>query len=331
MKTVFKRTGITFGAVALAWMLVLGASETRAQPYPAKPVRILVPLSAGGLVDILARNIAPELTRVWGQQVVVENRPGANTIIAAELVAKSPADGYTLLMTNPTTVSMNQFLYKKLPYDPERDFTLVYNVGYAPTVIAFGPTAAANTLEDMVALAKSKPNELTYGSFGVGSTAHIDIELFSSHAGIRLNHIPYKGVAGVLPALASGEIYMGFVGIRPALPLIQQGRIRVIAINAQRRSPLLPNVPTIAEAGYPGLNLGGWFGLLAPSATPRPIIDKIAGDLAQIFAREDVREKVVAGSGLEPLLQNPEQFAAFVRDERVRYSKLIKSLNLSLD
>lgn len=325
-----KRLKFAVAAFAAAIGL-LGAGELSAQAYPSKPVRILVPLTAGGLVDILARAMAQELTRFWGQQVVVENRPGANTIVASEVLAKAAPDGYTMMLANPAAISINQFLFKKLSYDPERDFAPVFNVAYAPTIIVVTPSFPANTLREFVALAKAKPGELAYGSFGIGSAAHIDIESFSAVAGVKMNHVPYKGVADVLPAVASGQIQIGFSGIPPATGLVKQGRLKPLAINAPNRSPILPDVPTLAEAGFPGLKLGGWFGLIVPAATPRPTIEKIAADLGEIFRQPDVLRRITTGVGLEPLLQGPDQFAEFVREERVRYSRLVKTLNLSLD
>lgn len=319
-------------ACAAAAVLAMAAQGTaQAQAFPVKPVRIVVPLTAGGLVDILARGIAQELTRLWGQQVIVENRPGANTVVAAEAVAKSPADGYTMLLSNPAAISINQLLFRKLPYDPERDFALVYNVAYAPTMIVVTPSLPVNSLLELVALAKSKPGEITYGSFGIGSATHIDTEVFSNRAGMKMNHIPYKGVADVLPAVAAGQINMGFVGIAPSIPLLRQGRIKALAINAPGRSAVVPDVPTLGEAGFPGLNLGGWFGIVVPAATPRPVIERIAASFAQIFSQNEFRERMITGVGLEPLLQGPEQFTEFVREERTRYARLLKELKLSLD
>ena len=318
-------------AAVLAAASLVASTNLFAQAWPTKPVRFVVPLTAGGLTDILARNIGQEITKVWGQPVVVENRPGANTIVAAEIVAKSAPDGHTLLLTNPAAVSINPYAYKKLPYDPERDFTMVFNVAAAPTLIVINPDVPAKTVQEFIALAKARPGEYTYGSFGIGSASHVDAELISQRWGIRMTHVPYKGVADVLPAVASGQITMGFPGIPPARALIQQNRIRVLALNAPKRSPLLPDVPTLAEAGFPNLVVGGWFGFVAPSATPRPVIDKIAGDMARLFSNAELRENIINGVGLEPLLQNPEQFTEFVREERQRYSVLIKSLNLQLD
>jgi tripartite-type tricarboxylate transporter receptor subunit TctC len=315
----------------LAASALLYAAESSAQTFPSRPVRIIVPVTAGGLSDLLARQVAQEFTQLWGQQVFVENRPGANTILAAEAAAKAAPDGYTLMLTTPPAVSINQFLFRKLPYDPERDLAPVFNIAYAPPVFIVGAGVPVSTLQEFVALAKSKPGELAYGSFGVGSVAQIDIEVLSARAGMRMNHIPYKGIADVLPALVSGLIQFGYAGIPPVLALIRQGRIKALAVGAPRRIALLPDVPTLDEAGFPGLDLRGWFGIVAPAATPRSIIDKIAADLAQISARPEFRSKSITGVGLEPMPQLPDQFAEFLKEERARNALVIRTLNLVLD
>ncbi len=323
-----KRIAIAACLAAAALLYVDGSS---AQTFPSRPARIIVPVTAGGLSDLLARQIAQELAKLWGQQVIVENRPGANTILAAEATAKAAPDGYTLMLTTPPAVSINQFLFRKLPYDPERDLAPVYNIAYAPPVFIVGAGVPVTTLQEFVALAKSKPGELAYGSFGMGSVAQIDIEILSARAGMRMNHIPYKGIADVLPALVSGLIQFGYAGIPPVLALIRQGRIKALAVGAPRRIALLPDVPTMDEAGFPGLDLRGWFGIVAPAATPRSIIDKIATDLAQICGRPEFRDKSITGVGLEPMPQSPGQFAEFLKAERARNAQIIRSLNLALD
>ena len=315
--------------VAAAALLYVAVSS--AQTFPSRPVRIIVPVTAGGLSDLLARQTAQELAKLWGQQVIVENRPGSNTILAAETTAKAAPDGHTLMLTTPPAVSINQFLFRKLPYDPERDLAPVFNIAYAPPVFIVGAGVPVTTLQEFVALAKSKPGELAYGSFGIGSVAQIDIEVLSARAGMRMNHIPYKGIADVLPALVSGLIQFGYAGIPPVLGLIRQGRIKALAVGAPRRVALLPGVPTLDEAGFPGLDLRGWFGIVAPAATPRSIIDKIASDLAQITGRPEFRDKSITGVGLEPMLQSPDQFAEFLKQERARNAQVIRTLNLTLD
>lgn len=324
-----KILGLALVAIAAASFLRPG--DLSAQPFPSQPVRIIVPQTAGGLVDILARAIAQEIGKLWAQPVIVENRAGANTIIGAEAAAKSPPDGHTLLLANPASISINQFMYRKLPYDPERDFAPIFHIAYSAFLVVVNPSLPANTLQEFVALAKRKPGEIAYGSFGVGSASHIETESLSARTGIKMTHVPYKGVADVLPALARGDVQMALAGIPPSLPLLRQGRIRALAVTAYGRDPALPDVPTAGESGFPGLILGGWFGVVAPAATPRAVIDKIAADLAQIFSNQEFRQRTITRVGLEPLLNGPQPFAEFIREERARYSQLIKNLNLKLD
>jgi len=314
-----------------AGLSLFAAGDVHAQSFPSQPVRIIVPQSAGGLVDILARGYATELAKLWGQQVIVENRAGANTIIGTEAAARAAPDGYTLLLANPAAISINPFLYKTLPYDPERDFALLYNIAYSAFIIIVNPSLPANSLREFVELAGRKSSGTAYGSFGLGSASHIETESLSARTGITMTHIPYKGIADVLPALVRGDVQMALAGIPPSLPLLKAGRIRAIAIMANSRDPALPDLPTAGESGFPGMTLGGWFGFVAPAATPRPILDKISSDLAQISNRPDFKERTITRVGLEPLLQPPEQFTEFVREERARYSLLIKNLNLRLD
>ena len=302
-----------------------------AQTFPARPVKIIVPFTAGGLADALARGIAQELGREWPQPVVVENRPGANTIIAAEATAKSPADGYTLLMANDPTLSSNQYLYSRLPYDPVKDFTPVINVAETPEMLVAGPAFPGRTLADVIAAAKAKPGEISYGTYGAGSKAHIDSEAFARQAGISLLHVPYKGVADVVPALLGSQIQIAIAGVPPVLQLVQSGQLRALAIAAPKRAALLPDVPTFTEAGLKDFNASAWFGLVAPAGTPRAVVDKIAADVSKIIVRPEFQKKYISGVGLELLNQGPDQFAAFLQKDRQAYAAHIKSINVKLD
>jgi len=328
----FAAAGFRLAPGMLAAGVALGtAGPARAESFPSKPVRIIVPQSAGGVVDVLARSIAQELTKLWGQTVIVDNRPGANTIIGSDLAAKAPADGYTLLLANSASVAINQFLYKKLPYDPDRDFTPIFGLASSAYIVVTSTSLPVNTLHDFIELAKKKPGEITYGSFGLGSSSHIETEVLMASTGIRMTHAPYKGIAEVLPALVRGEIQMALSGIPPAIPLIQGKRIKVLASTTAKRDPALPDVPTAAEAGYPGLMLAGWFGVVAPAGTPTPIVNKIAADLAKIYERKDMREGTLTRVGLEPLLQSPAEFQKFIKEEEQRYSSVIQKLDVHLD
>ncbi len=302
-----------------------------AQSYPAKPVRIIVPFAAGGLTDVLTRGTAQELTKLWGQQVIVENRPGANTIIGAELTAKSPPDGYTLLMANDPTVSSNQYLYSKLPYDPVRDLAPVVNLVAVYSMLVAGSSFPANTLQEFIAVAKQKPGDLTYGTSGLGSKLHIDTEAMSTVAGIKMTHVPYKGVAEILPAIIAGHISVAVTGIQPSLTHLRSGRLKAFAVASPRRSPALPDLPTFAEAGLPGFESRSWFGVVAPAATPRPVIERIANGVRQVFSSKEFLGKYVTGVGMEPLVLMPDEFAEFLKADRARYAIQIKNMNVRLD
>ncbi len=315
--------------VALAGALFAGYAG--AQSFPSKPVKIIVPFTAGGLADALARGIAQELSREWPQPVVVENRPGANTIIAAEATAKSPADGYTLLMANDPTLSSNQYLYPKLPYDPVKDLIPVINVAETLQLLVAGPAFSGKTLAEVIAAATAKPGEVSYGTYGAGSKAHIDTEAFARQAGIKLLHVPYKGVADVVPALLGSQIQIAIAGVPPVLQLVQSGQLRAIAIASPKRSAVLPNVPTFTEAGLKDFNASAWFGLVAPAGTPRAIVDKIAADVSKIIVRPEFQKKYVSGVGLELLNQGPDQFSEFLQKDRAAYAVHIKNINVKLD
>ncbi|MES2412365.1 MAG: tripartite tricarboxylate transporter substrate binding protein [Pseudomonadota bacterium] len=309
----------------------LMGSAAFAQNFPDKPVRIIVPFTAGGLADVLARGLANELSKTWPQPVVVDNRPGANTIIAAELTARSPADGYTLLLANDPTVSSNQYLYSKLPYDPVKDFTPVINIAATQEVLVVSEAFKGRTVADLIAQAKAKPGQITYGSYGPGSKAHLDAEDFSRITGVKLNHIPYKGVADVMGALTSGQIDMAFSGMPPAITMVKGGKVRALAIAAPQRSRLLADVPTTAEAGVPNFESSAWFGLIAPAGTPKAVVDKVAADVARVISRADFQEKFITGVGLVLLNQGPQPFADFLVKDRAAYATSVKNVNVKLD
>ncbi|MDB5849231.1 MAG: hypothetical protein JWP29_2983 [Rhodoferax sp.] len=314
-------------ALAAPW----AQAQTAAPAWPTHPVKIIVPFTAGGLADALARGIAQELTREWPQPVLVENRPGANTIIAAEFTARAPADGYTLLMANDPTLSSNQYLYSKLPYDPVKDFVPVINVAETQQLLVAGPAFSGGSLADVIAAAKAKPGEVSYGTFGAGSKAHIDSEAFARQAGIKLLHVPYKGVADVVPALLGSQIQIAVTGVPPVLQLVNSGQLRALALAAPQRSPLMPNVPTFTEAGLADFNASAWFGLVAPAATPRAVVDKVAADVARIIAKPEFQKKYVTGVGLALLNQGPDAFAAFLQKDRAAYALHVKNINVKLD
>lgn len=312
-------------------VMLAAAGPVLAQAYPSKVVKIIVPFPAGGLTDVLARGIGQELTKTWGQQVVVENRPGANTIIAAEVTAKSAPDGHTILMANDVTTSSNQYLYSKLPYDPVKDFATVINIAETVEILVSNPAFQAKTLQELITLAKTKPGIITYGSYGLGSKAHLDMEAVASATGMKLNHVPYKGVADVVPALLGSQIDIGLVGIPSVLPGIRSGKLRAIAYAGKARSPLFPDVPTFAESGLNNIEARAWFGFVVPAATPRAVIDKIAADVSRIVTQPEFSEKFITGVGLNVLNQGPDQFAEFLKTDRADYAVRVKNVNVKLD
>jgi tripartite-type tricarboxylate transporter receptor subunit TctC len=313
-----------------AALILTIATTVGAQTFPSKPVKLIVPYPAGGLTDVLARGLAAEIVKVWGQTLIVENRPGASQMIGAEALAKSPPDGYTLAMLDKTPLAINPYLFSKIPYDPVKDFAPVINVVQTSQVLVAHPALPASNIAQLVELAKSNPGGINYGTFGAGSITHLDSEAFAAAAGIKLTHIPYKGIAEVLPAVASGQIQIALSGIPPMLPLARQGRIKVLGAMTAQRVPLFPDVPTFAEQGYP-LVSSSWFALFAPAGTPRPIIDKIAADVGRILSQRDFDERFVTGVGLEMLNQGPDQLAATVAADRVKYQAYVKAVNVKLD
>jgi tripartite-type tricarboxylate transporter receptor subunit TctC len=327
MKTIRSMLTTLLAASALC----TGAAHVQAQSFPDKPVRIIVPFTAGGLADVLVRGLGNELTKTWGQPVVVDNRPGANTIIAADATAKSAPDGYTLLMANDPTLSSNQYLYNRLPYDPVKDFVPVVNVAGTLEVLVVSEAFKGKSVADLVAEAKASPGNVTYGSYGPGSKAHLDAEEFARITGVKLNHIPYKGVADVMVAAAGNQIMMAFTGVPPALPMIKGGKLRALAIAAPARSKSLPDVPTFAEVGYPGFESKAWFGLVAPAGTPKAVVDKIAADVQKIIERPDFQDRFITGVGLELINQGPQQYADFLVKDRAEYAKQARTVNVKLD
>ena len=310
------------GATALA-----GAAlplTALAQAFPNKPVRMVIGLPPGGGSDPMARVLSQRLSVMWGQPVVVDNRPGANTIIATEIVARAPADGHTLLFGFDHSFTLNPHLYSKLPYDPIKDFAPVtLLVNFAIPLVAH-PSLAANSLAELVALAKAEPGKISYGSIGIGSHMHIITELLNNRAGINLVHVPYKGIAAMTTALLTGEIQLTWFGVFTTRPLAAAKRLKVLAYSGAKRTPFMPDVPTVAELGYPGVDLSVWYGILAPGPTPRPVVDRIHADIAKVMADPEYREKEMTARAYEPSGLGPDEFAAFIRRELAARAEIVK-------
>jgi tripartite-type tricarboxylate transporter receptor subunit TctC len=317
-----KRFYGNFAAVRLtllALLLALGAAQ--AQTYPTKPVRVIVAFTPGGVTDIIARTFASRLTELWGQPVVVENRPGASGSLAAQVVSRAPGDGHTLLV-HSSGYSINIALQPALPYDP-RDLVDVAPLASQAQVLVVNPASSIRSVADLVAAAKAKPGELTYGSAGVGSGTHFNAEKFRIAAGIDVLHIPYKGGADAINETMAGRLAFTFNTITLALPYIRDGRLRVLGVTSTQRSSLLPEVPTIAESGVPGFEFTFWNGLWAPATTPPAVVEKIGRDLAQIVATPDMRERLTR-LGAEPMAMTPKEFSRFVEAEVEAAQRIVR-------
>ena len=298
-----------------------------AQSWPAKSVKIVVPFAAGGATDVVARLLAQKLSESWGQAVVVENKAGAGGNIGADVVAKSPADGYTLLMASGSIVTANPHMYKALTYDPARDLVAVTNVATGPQVIVVHPSVPAKDLRELIAYAKANPKKVNFGSAGIGTQTHLAAENFAFTAGVDLTHVPYKGESAAITDLIGGQIQLATPNLAAALGHIQQGKLRALAVTSRERSPQVPEVPAAAET-LAGFENAGWFGLLAPTGTPREVIDRIQKDSAKILLGEEFRGKLTQ-QGMTPVANTPAEFAAAIRAESERWARVIKERGLA--
>jgi tripartite-type tricarboxylate transporter receptor subunit TctC len=311
-------------------LLILASSLAHAQGYPAKPLRIVVGFAPAGSTDIVARFVAQRLTEAWGQTVVVENRPGASGMIGAELVAKAAPDGHTLLVSPQTSMAVAPNIFPKIGYDPVRDFAAITIAGASPMLLVVHPAFPAKTLPEFIALARSRPGQMSFGSGGIGSGPHMAGELLNGIARLGLVHVPYKGENPAIIDVAGGQIPF-ILGTLPAvLPLVQAGRLRAIAATSEKRSSLAPQFPTFAQSGLPGFDATVWLGLFAPAATPRDIVNRIHGDLGRIMATADAREKL-GQQGVEYVGNTPEQFGAYLKAELAKWGKVVKQAGIRPD
>lgn len=305
--------------------LVLGASSLSAiaQDYPTKPVRIVVSQAAGASIDIQARIIAERLSKVWGQQVYVENKPGANGIIGMQEIARAKPDGYTLGTAAPSAMTSNQYIYKDLPYKPAEDFIPITQVSGLTFALVAKLALAANSVPELVNLGKQKPNDLTYSSPGIGNLAHLAAELFVNEAGIKVRHIPAKGDTGALNDLVTGNTDFMISTLPAMLPHIKSGRLKLLAIAGPNRSAIFPDTRTIAESGYPQVLIEGWVGMVAPAGTPPGIVSKVQQEVARLLQSPDLKE-VLAKQGSTPVGSTPEVFAAFIKAESSKWQRVVK-------
>jgi tripartite-type tricarboxylate transporter receptor subunit TctC len=315
------------GAVVLA--LIAGAAVA-AESYPAKTVRIVVPFAAGGSTDLLARSIAQRLNEAWKQPVIVDNRAGGGGIVGSDHVAKSAPDGYTILMGTPTTLAVAASLYAKLPYDPQRDFAPITEIAFIPQLLSVHPTIPTRSVKELVALARSRPGDLNYGTAGSGSTSHMAMELFLSMAKIRMTHVPYKGTGPALTDLLGGHISLMFDVIMTTLPHMQAGKLRTIGISSLERHPVTPDVPTIAESGYPGYEALVWFGFVAPAKTPPEIVRRVQEEVGRALKTPAMRD-LLGSQGLVIVANTPAEFGKRVGVEIVKWRKVIQEAGIKLE
>ena len=324
------RTPVCVIVTTVAAML---SASVPAQPkpagadYPKGVVRIILPQPAGGGTDTVARTVAQKLTEAWGQQVIVDNRPGANGIIGAEAVAKSKPDGYTYLYGFTSMLTINPSVYKSLPYDTLRDFAPVTQTVMNQMALVVNPYLPVRTVKELAALARSRPGELLYGSFGVGNQTHLTTELFRLEAKLKMLHVPYKGETPSITELVGGQVALMFSPSAGVTPFVKSGRLRLLAIAGEKRSPAFPDTPTMVESGFPGVISTGWGALLAPAGTPQDIIQKTQGDVARGISQPDVRERLAA-LGADPVGSTPEQLGAWIKSELAKWTRVVKGAEL---
>ncbi len=324
MRTAGFRSSFSTLAAALA---LVATGPLAAQSYPAKPVRIVVPYAPGGPYDDIARVLAQNLGEIWGQAVIVDNRGGAGGMVGADVVAKAPPDGYTLLLGNSGPLTINPTLQPKMTYDPLKDFAPVSMVVAGQMTLVVHPSLPAKNVADLVRLARSRPGQLNYASAGVGNLQHLGMELLQSLAGIRMNHVPYKGAAPAFIDLIGGQVELMFANIVGALPHVKSGRVRALAVSSAKRAAVLPEVPTVAESGYPQFDATTWSGIFAPAATPKEVLARIHGDLTRVLQRPGVHDRFVS-QGSAVIAGTPEELAAFMRRETALFAKIIRGANI---
>ncbi len=316
-------------ALPFALLMAVGSPGIAQQAYPNKAIRFIVPYPPGGSTDPMARLAAGKLAERWGQSVVVDNRPGGNTIIGTDAVAKAPPDGYTILLASSALLTAPS-LFPRLPYDALRDFTGVATIGKSRFVLVLSPSVPANNLQEFIALAKAKPGQLSFATSGIGANTHLSAELFNGMVGTKMHHIPYKGSGLLVTDLISGRVDLSFQVPITVMTYVTSGRLKAIAITGDNRAPALPEVPTFSEAGLPGFRAEGWFGIVAPTATPKNVINKMSSEIAVILAMPDSREYLIK-QGSEAFISTPEQVTALIKADVAKYAKIIKDANIKVE
>ena len=308
---------------AMAATPSFAAAGADLRDYPSKPIRIIVVLAPGGATDIIARGLAQKLSEGLGQSVIIDNRSGAGGNIGAELAAKAAPDGYTALIVS-STYTINPSLYRQLPFDPNRDLQAVTLIASSPFLLLVHPSVPARNVKELIAVAKTKPKELNYGSGGVGNSGHLAAELFSSLAGVELTHVPYKGAGPALIEAVAGHVQVIFSSIVSGMPFAKSARLRALAITTGKRSAAMPDLPTVAESGVPGYDFSSWYGLLVPAGTPTPVIGKLNAETIKALRQPDLRERL-SNEGCEPVGNTPAQFAAHIQSEMARRARIVKA------
>ena len=317
--------------IAIGFLLACAAAGVWAQAYPTKPVHFVVPYPAGGYYDLLARVIGAKLSENWGQPVLVENRVGANGMVGTDFVAKSAPDGYTIIMGGIGPFGISPGLYTKMAYDPVRDFAPVIHVASAPNVLVVHPSVNARSVKELIALARSQAGALTFSSAGSGSSQHLSGEMFDSMVGVKMTHVPYKGSAPSITAVLGGQVSLLFGTMADVVTHIRAGKLRALAVTSARRTPALPDVPTMIEAGVPGYEATAWFGVFAPAATPNDLVVKLNQDIGHILQMPDVLERISQQGSAEIIGGTPEQYGAFARAEIAKWAKVVKDSGAKAD
>ena len=320
---------------ALAALAIVGAmtpvfAQNTAKDYPARPIRLIVTFPPGGPTDIVARAVGQKISEAWGQPVVVDNRAGAGGNIGMDLVAKSPADGYTLVLGSFGPMIISPFVYSKLPYDTIKDFAPITLGATSWFFMVVNPSVPVKSVKELIAHAKSKPGALTFSSSGNATPSHLAGELFKSLAGVNLTHVPYKGGAPAVAAVIGGEVQMAIESPPPIVPQVKAGKLRALGAASPKRSPLLPDVPTVSEAGLPGFQAGSWYGFLAPAGTPKPVIDKINAEMVKAIHGQELKDRFAA-VGAESVGDSPSEFAAFIRAELKKWEKVVRATGVKAE
>jgi tripartite-type tricarboxylate transporter receptor subunit TctC len=303
--------------------MLAAATLACAQDYPTKPIRIVVPYAPGGPADLVSRMIGSRLNEAWKQPVIVDNRPGGNTITGAEVAAKAAPDGYTLFVPFVGTLAINPSMYPKLPYDPLKDYAPITLIATLPLILVVTPSLPANSVKELIALAKTQPGKLSFGSSGVGQASHLGAELFKSMAGTDMTHVPYRGNALAVADVVGGQISLIFDGMTSSLPLVRSGKLKALAISTAKRSLAVPDLITVAEAGVPGYDVGSWVGILTSAGTPRAIVDKLNREIVAYLEMPATRERLLQ-MGLELQTSTPQGFHDYIRSEIAKWSKVVK-------